>query len=186
MASTPVRSERYTRVAIAFHWVIAALIVINLGLGIAHDSLPKDWQVMPLHKSIGLTVLALTIGRIVWRLMHPAPPLPGDLKPWERMSAHVSHFLLYAFMLALPLTGWAMSSGPKRRPLEWFGLVDVPYLPVSPAAAGLGHDAHGVLGWAMIALLVLHIGAALRHHFLLRDNVLARMTPGVSTPEAAA
>ena len=185
MRSTLVRTDRYSRVAIAFHWTIAALIVFNLWLGLAHEALPKGWQVMPVHKSIGLTVLALTLGRIGWRLAHPAPPLPGDLRPWERLAAKASHLLLYALMLALPLTGWAMSSGPKRYPLSWFGLVDVPYLPMSADAAKLGHDAHGLFGWAMIALLLLHVGAALRHHFVLRDNVLARMTPGVPAPAPA-
>lgn len=182
MASAGFRGERYSRVAIAFHWVIAALIVFNLWLGLAHDSLPKDWQVMPVHKAVGITVLVLTLGRIAWRLTHPAPPLPSDLTPWERLAANASHVLLYAFMLAMPLTGWAMSSGPKRRPLTWFGQFDIPYLPVSATTADFGRDAHGVLGWGLIALLLVHIGAALRHHFLLRDNVLARMTPGVSAP----
>ena len=136
MRSALIRTDRYTRVAIAFHWVIAALIVFNLWLGLAHDSLPRDWQVMPVHKSVGLTVLVLTLARIAWRLAHPAPPLPADLQPWERIAANASHFLLYAFMLAMPLTGWMMVSGPKRRPLEWFFQFDVPYLPVSSGAAG--------------------------------------------------
>lgn len=88
MRSATIRTERYTRVAIAFHWVIAALIVFNLWLGLAHDSLPKDWQVMPVHKAVGVTVLVLTLGRIAWRLAHPAPPLPSDLKPWQRAAAY--------------------------------------------------------------------------------------------------
>lgn len=179
MRSALTHTDRYTRVAIVLHWVIAALIVFNLWLGLAHDSLPRNWQVMPLHKSVGLTVLALTIARIGWRLAHPVPPLPGDLKPWEKAVANASHFLLYALMLAIPLTGWMMVSGPQRRPLQWFSLFDVPYLPLSAAAADFGHEAHELLGWGMIALLVLHVGAALRHHFLLRDQVFARMTPGV-------
>ena len=182
MRASLVRTDRYTRVAIAFHWVIGALIVVNLWLGLAHEALPKAWQVMPVHKSIGLTVLALTLGRIAWRLAHPAPPLSADVKPWERLSAHASHFALYALMLGLPLTGWALASGAKRYPLKWFGQFDVPYLPVSPGTAETAYSLHGLFGWAMIGLLALHVGAALRHHFLLRDNVLARMTPGVSAP----
>ena len=183
MRSALIRTDRYTGVAIALHWAIAALIVFNLSLGLAHDSLPKDWQVMPVHKSVGLSVLMLTLGRIAWRLAHPAPPLPADLKPLERVAAKASHFLLYAFMLVMPLTGWMMVSGVKRRPLEWFFQFDVPYLPISPQMADFGHEAHELLGWAMIALLVVHVGAALRHHMVLRDNVLARMTPGVEAPE---
>lgn len=170
-------SERYSRVAIAFHWTIAALVLVNLWIGLGGDSLPKDWTVMPVHKAIGITVLALTLARIAWRLAHPAPRLPDHLQPWERAASHISHFLLYAFMLIMPLSGWAMSSGAKRRPLEWFGLFDIPYLPISPAVADIGHEVHELLGWGFVALIAVHFAAALRHHFLLRDNILARMLP---------
>lgn len=184
MRSTLNRTDRYTRVAIAFHWTIAALVVLNLSLGLGRGLLPRGWPVMPVHKAVGITVLVLTLGRIAWRLAHPAPPLPGSVQPWERAAATLSHIALYSLMLALPLSGWAMVSGGKRRPLEWFGLFDIPYLPVSDAVAAAGNTAHGVFGWAMIALVALHVAAALRHHFLLRDNVLARMTPGVNPPGA--
>lgn len=180
MRSATSRTERYSRGAIFFHWTIALLIIINLWLGLGHDSLPKDWQVMPVHKAIGITVLMLTLARIAWRLARPAPPLPNSLQPWERAAANVSHFALYAFMLIMPLSGWAMVSGTNRRPLEWFGQFDIPYLPVSDAIAGIGHDVHELLGWGFVALIALHIAAALRHHFLLRDNVLVRMLPGGS------
>lgn len=182
MRSTLVRTDRYSRVAIAFHWAIAALIVFNLWLGLGHDSLPREWNVMPAHKAVGITILALTVARIVWRLTHPAPPPPADIQPWERIAARASHIALYGFMLAMPLTGWAMVSGAKRRPLDWFGAFDIPYLSVTEPISEWGHDAHELLGWGLIALVVVHVAAALRHHFLLRDNVLARMTPGVRTP----
>lgn len=173
-------SERYSRGAIAFHWTIAALIIFNLWLGLGHDALPETWKVMPVHKAVGVTILVLTLARIGWRIAHPAPPLPAHLPGWERAAAHGSHFLLYAFMLIMPLSGWAMVSGVKRRPLEWFGLFDILYLPVSQGLADVGHDVHELLGWGFVALILLHIGAALRHHFLLRDNVLLRMLPGRS------
>lgn len=180
MRSALVRTDRYTRTAIVLHWTIAALVLVNLWLGLGHDSLPKDWAVMPVHKAVGITILALTLVRIGWRLAHPAPPLPVTLRPWERAAALTSHVLLYAFLLVMPLSGWAMVSGSKRRPLEWFGAFDIPYLPVSDAVAGAGHEVHELLGWGMVALLVVHVAAALRHHFLLRDNVLARMVPGLA------
>lgn len=173
-------TERYSRGAIAFHWIIAALIVFNLWLGLAHDSLPRDWKVMPVHKATGITILALTLARIAWRFARPAPALPTTLSTWERGAAHVSHFLLYAFMLVMPFSGWAMVSGPKRRPLQWFGQFDIPYLPVSPGVADIGHEVHEILGWGFVALIALHVVAALRHHFLLRDTVLVRMLPGAS------
>ncbi len=183
MRSALVRTDAYTRTAITLHWVIAALILFNLWLGLGHDSLPKEWAVMPTHKAVGITILFLTVVRIAWRLAHPAPPAPADIPEWQRAASRLSHFLLYAFLLIMPLTGWAMVSGSKRRPLEWFSAFEIPYLPVSDAVSGFGHEAHELLGWGLIALLVVHVAAALRHHFLLRDNVLARMTPGVSAPQ---
>lgn len=182
MTSTDSALVRYSHGAILLHWLIAALLIFNLAYGLAHDSLPRDWRIMPIHKAIGITVLVLTLARIGWRLTHPAPRLPAHLVGWERTAAHVSHFLLYAFMLAIPLSGWAMSSGPEPRPLTWFGLFDIPYLPVSEAMSDFGHEAHEILGYAAIALLLVHIGAAFRHHYLIRDEVMARMTPGVRVP----
>ncbi len=185
MRSALARADRYTGVAIALHWVIAALILINLYLGLAGDSLPKDWKVMPVHKAVGITVLALTLVRIGWRVAHPAPPLPAGMPAWERTAAKVNHFAFYALMMVLPLTGWAMVSGTdKRRPLDWFGVFDIPYLPVSKAVGGVGHELHEVLGWAMLALVVLHVAAALKHHFVSRDTVLTRMIPALGRPTA--
>jgi cytochrome b561 len=172
------RGDRYSRGAIAFHWVIAALVLFNLWLGLFHDSLPREWKVMPLHKSVGITVLALTLGRIAWRLTHRPPHLPQAMPDWEKLVAKVTHFVLYALLLILPLTGWLLSSNPERpRPIEWFFLFKLPVLPATPGLAGAAHEGHEILGWAMAVLVALHIAAALRHHFLLRDRVLARMLP---------
>ena len=168
--------ERYSLVARTLHWVMAILILFNLWLGIAHDSLPRDWQVMPVHKSVGLTVLALAIGRLVWRLTHRATPLPGGMPAWERMVAKTTHYVFYAFMLLLPLSGWIMTSAGGR-PLNWFFLFNVPKFAVSKGdpLVGLSGETHEILGYLWIALLVLHVGAALRHHFILKDDVLRRM-----------
>lgn len=171
--------RRYSGVAIAFHWVIAFLVIVNIAVGLLHDPIPALGAWMPGHKSIGITVLVLTIARLAWRLAHRPPPLPATTKAWERGAAHATHWTLYALLLAMPITGWLMVSGTaKRRPLDWFGLFDIPYLPVSKAAGSFGGDAHGLLGWLMLALVALHIAAALRHHLVLRDTVLLRMTPG--------
>jgi cytochrome b561 len=178
LRSALVTTDRYTRVAIALHWSIAALILFNLWLGLAHGSLPREWQVMPVHKAVGITVLALTLARIAWRLTHLAPAVPLDTPRWQRAAAHLSHYGLYAFMLIMPLTGWAMVSGAEtRRPLTWFFLFDIPYLPVSKAVAGVTRNAHELFGWLMLSLVALHVAAALWHHFFHRDTVLARMTP---------
>ncbi len=172
------RSDRYSTVAIWFHWTIALLVILNLAVGLLHDAVPALRAWMGAHKALGLAVLALTAARVAWRLAHRPPTLPAGTPAWERGLAHATHAALYGLMIAMPLTGWMMVSNPvKPNPISWFGLFDVPQLPVSGAVAGVGHSAHELLGWLMLVLVVLHIGAALRHHLLLRDTVLARMGP---------
>ena len=178
MRSAVVRTDRYTRGAIAFHWIIAAAILFNLWLGIWHESLPREWRVMPVHKATGITILVLSVARLAWRLTHRPPPLPATVPGWERAAAKAVHRTFYFLMIAVPLAGWAMSSvGTPPRPLDWYGLFPIPYLPVSAAVGDLGHDAHVILGYALAALVVIHIAAALRHHLLLRDATLVRMLP---------
>lgn len=172
------RGERYSRVAILFHWTIAVLVVVNLIVGLGHESIPALRAWMPGHKAIGITVLALTLARIAWRLTHRPPALPADVPAHVRIVARATHWALYALLLLMPLTGWMMVSGPKgRRPLTWFGTFDIPYLPVGAPGSDLGATAHGVLGWTMLALVLLHVAGALRHHLILRDATLVRMAP---------
>lgn len=172
----PPMDDRYTGVAIALHWIIALGVLTNFAVVL----IPGFPVGMPGHKAIGITVLFLTIARIVWRVLHRAPPLPAGTPGWEKGLAHATHGLLYLLMILLPLSGWIMVSGSaKRRPLEWFGAFDIPYLPASVEAGQGAHNAHGLLGWIMLALVVLHIAAALRHHFIQRDAVLARMIPAL-------
>lgn len=168
--------EKYNRGARAFHWTIAIFIIVNIALGLLHEPLEKIVQLMPLHKSIGLSVLVLTVGRIGWRLAWTKPPWPGSVTPFERAVASGTHFLLYVLMLAMPLTGWVFSSAGKY-PLTFFDLFPWPKLPVvkDSLLAGLTHEAHEILGWVMLALIVLHVAAALRHHFVLKDSILRRM-----------
>jgi cytochrome b561 len=174
----PVAGERYSSVAILFHWTIALLVIVNLIVGIGHERVPALRAWMPGHKAIGITVLALTLARLAWRLAHRPPALPASVPAGERRLAHAAHWTLYALMVLMPLSGWVMVSGPEgRRPLTWFGAFDIPYLPVGPAASDRAATAHGLLGWLMLALAVLHVAAALRHHLLLRDATLVRMAP---------
>ncbi|NIJ63336.1 MULTISPECIES: cytochrome b [Sphingomonas] len=173
------RGDRYSRGAIAFHWSIAALVLFNLIVGLFHDAMPRAWGIMPIHKSVGIAVLVLTLGRIGWRLTHKPPHLPELLPAWEKATAHTVHFILYALLLILPISGWLLSSNPERpRPINWFGLFEIPVLPATPGIAHNAHEAHELLGYLMAALVAIHIAAALRHHFILRDRVLARMLPG--------
>lgn len=171
--------NRYTSVARMLHWTIAVLIITNLVLGFGRGMLPKGMMAMPIHKSIGITVLVLTVLRILWRLTHRPPPLPGAMPVWERASATLVHWAFYALMIVLPLSGWIISSAGDR-PLNWFFLFDIPKLAVSKTDGlyGLSHEAHELLPWLWIALIALHVGAALRHHFVLKDDVLRRMVRG--------
>ena len=176
--SAIVRTDRYTGVAIAFHWIIGGLVIVNLILGLFHENLLRGVPVIPAHKAIGITVLVLSIGRLLWRLTHRPPPFPLATPRWEKAVARGTHALFYVLMIVMPLSGWAMSSaGASPRPISWFGLFPIPDLPVSAAAGGSSHETHVVLGWLMAALVVLHVAAALRHHLILRDATLARMLP---------
>jgi cytochrome b561 len=186
MASA-VRS-RYSKIAIAFHWVIAVLLIVNLVVGLwvldplvnSPDPATKrlGFTVIQLHKSVGLTVLVLAIARLAWRLMNPPPPYPDHMTRAEIVLAKLSHWGFYVLMLALPLSGWAMVSTSKIQfPILYFGLFQVPMLPISKAWGELLDQSHLILGWITLALIVLHVAAALKHHYLDRDDVLVRMLP---------
>lgn len=168
--------QRYNSVARALHWILAILIIGNLAGGLLHDALEGVVEVMPIHKATGLLILALAVFRIVWRLTNRPPPLPGHVHGLERTAAQAAHAGLYALMLVMPLTGWIFSSAGKW-PLSFYGLFDVPKLPFTKGdpIVGAAHEGHEILGWVFLALIVLHIAAALRHHFVLKDNVLRRM-----------
>lgn len=180
-------AARYGEVARWFHWTIALLIIGNLLVGFFHDSLPRAWvgTVMGAHKAIGLTVLALSLARLAWRLGHPAPRQMPNHAGWEKALAKATHWTLYAFMILMPLAGWLMvSAADTRRPLEFFGLFPLPFLPTGAdkGLAGLGHEAHELIGWGFVALLVLHIGGALKHQWMDRDHTLGRMVGWMAAP----
>jgi cytochrome b561 len=165
-----------------FHWLIAILILVQGGIGIAMVQMgltPAKLRVFALHKSIGMTILALVLLRIAWRLTEKRPADPAGTPRWQRGVARAMHLALYALILAIPLSGWWFNSAANA-PLVWFGLVDMPglthgYDPVWKPRALLLHE---FLFWLLVALLVLHVGAALWHHFRQRDDVLKRMLRG--------
>lgn len=187
---TEASHTRYSAVAIVLHWLMAVLIISNLAGGLVLEGLldsPDSSRVaigrimVGLHKSLGLTVLSLTVVRIVWRVSHAPPPLPAHMTPLERGLSRVSHAGFYVLMLALPMSGWAVvSTAAVPRPLQWFWLFDVPKLSLSADIYQTARQGHEVLGWIMIALLMLHVVAALKHHWFDRDVVLARMLFGRS------
>ncbi|MGN6730036.1 MAG: cytochrome b [Rhodanobacteraceae bacterium] len=171
---------RWGSVAQAFHWLIAALIVVQGAIGLTMVELgmtPTKVKVFALHKSIGLTVLALVLLRLAWRLTQRAPrevPMPR----WQLAAARTSHFLLYVLILALPFSGWLFNSAANF-PLEWFGMFHVPSLTrgLDPVLKAFALRAHVVLFWVLVAVVAVHVFAALWHHFRQRDEVLLRMLP---------
>jgi cytochrome b561 len=188
MVSNHAMLHRYTRTAVTLHWLIALLLVVNVGLGLAADALPDDWvrPVIDTHKSIGITVLGLALLRILWRLGHPAPLMARHRRRGERIAAHTAHALLYTLMLALPLSGWLHDSAWKdaaTHPMQLFGLLPWPrigwVMAIEPATKEGLHDAFGTLhtgfGYALYALVALHIAGALKHQWWDRERELQRM-----------
>lgn len=171
---------RYTRTAIALHWLLALAIIGSFGMGTYMADLPLSPQKLKLynwHKWAGVTILALSALRLLWRLAHrpPAdPPMPG----WQRTAAHATHLALYALFFAVPLVGWAYSSAAGF-PIVWFGVLPLPDF-VSPdkALAEMIKPWHERLAWLMAALVLLHVAAAVKHQFVDRDGLIGRMWPG--------
>jgi cytochrome b561 len=179
MATPPLDTQRYSRTAIALHWLIALLLVANLLLGYFHGDFGKSAErwLMFYHKATGITVLALTLIRIGWRLAYRPPAFDPVLKPWEARLARAVHFLFYLLLLAIPLTGWMLSSSSDR-PTNYFGLFEIAPLPVSRSdeAHDLFEGAHELLGKLVIGLIVLHVAGALKHHLQGHRHLVARMS----------
>ena len=163
------------------HWLIALLILALGVVGLTMGELPKTpkyFWVYTAHKSIGITVLALVVLRLAWRLYAGAPrPVPGT-PGWQERVASATHWLLYAMMLAIPLSGWLYDSASGLRPFKLFGLLEMPKL-VAPdeGAAQLSHALHEWGFWLLILVVLAHAGAALYHHIQQRDATLVRMLP---------
>lgn len=174
--------EEYGAVAKSFHWLIALLVIIMLGVGLYMSGLdpsPKMFQIYALHKSLGITILFLVILRLLWRLTNGVPiPLPNH-KAWEKILAKIIHSLLYLSLLAMPLSGWIMSSakGFSVSVFNWFTLPDL----VKPDdhLAELAVEFHELVAYSLIGMILLHIAGALKHHLIDRDDTLRRMLPAL-------
>jgi len=175
-------STRYDAVAMTLHWVMAVLILGLLAMGLTMTGLKPgsslQFQLYQGHKSVGITVLALALLRLGWRLTHRPPSLPETMPGWERRLAHAGHAALYTLMLAMPLLGWAVvSTSPFNIPTVLYGVIPFPHLPLPHDLNAAAKLLHRSGGWIMIATVFGHAAAALRHHYLLGDAVLTRMLP---------
>lgn len=174
------RPARYTRTAISLHWLIALGLACTLSLGFYMSDLPfspAKLQYYSWHKWAGVSLFLLALFRLVWRLTHAVPAAPAGMPAWQHAAAEWTHRVLYLLMLAIPLSGWLMSSA-KGVPTVWFGILPLPDLIGRDPELGkqLG-QLHGALNFGLLGLVGLHAAAAIKHHLIDRDEVLARMLP---------
>jgi len=179
-AILPMR-DRYTKVAIALHWILALGILLQIGLGLFLNDVPRGspersaW--VNFHKSIGITLAALIVVRLAWRITHRPPPLPGTMRSWERIAARANHALLYVCMLGMPLTGYIASNFSKFG-IKYFGLVMLPPWGFDDKQVYAAFNTmHKVLALVFVGLIVLHVAAALKHALFERDGLMRRMWP---------
>jgi len=173
-------AARYTGVAIGLHWLLALLIAGTFVVGLYMADLPVSPSRIKLysyHKWAGVTILALSLLRLVWRLTH-RPPADVAMPGWQAKAAHVTHWALYALFFLVPLAGWAYSSAAGF-PVVWFGVLQLPdFVPVDKALAEMLKERHEMLAWAMAVLVLLHVAGALKHQLIDKDGLLDRMRPG--------
>jgi cytochrome b561 len=159
------------------HWGMAFLIIGMLAMGLFLDDIPKDSKpfIMMLHKSFGVMILFLAVFRLIWRAQNIQPPLPDTISSLQKALSKGTHHLLYLLMIAMPLSGWLMSSGFGKS-ISFFGLFDLPLLIIPNRELGVFFkESHELIAWVLIGLIALHGGAALFHHFILKDGILKRM-----------
>ncbi len=177
--------RRYHGLSITLHWVLAIALVGMFGMGLYMADLPFSPQRLKLynwHKWAGVTVLALSTLRLLWRLTHRPPALPQavtlSMPGWQMRAYHATHGLMYALFFIVPLVGWAYSSAAGF-PIVWFGVLALPdFVSADKALAELIKPFHQISAFALAALVVLHVGAALKHHWIDKDGLLNRMLPG--------
>ena len=173
-------ADRYNATAIALHWLVFALVVCGFALAVYMVDLPLSPQKLRYfswHKWTGVTIFMLAVARLAWRLTHDAPPAVSGMPRWQRRAASVSHILLYALIIVIPVTGWLYSSAAGVQTV-YLGVLALPDLLVKDkAVAGVLKSIHVTLNYTLLALVVVHAAAALKHHFVDRDDVLKRMLP---------
>ncbi len=173
--------SKYSKVAIALHWILAALIISNFVLASMAEDVARELRgaYMNPHKAIGISILLFSVFRLYWRMGHKPPPLPGAITGWQAKAGRYVHTIFYFLIIAVPLSGWIMASAhPQAPPVSFFGLFDFS-LPIgkNEALAGFGHEAHEILTKPLAILIILHILAALKHQFADRLPFIQRMLP---------
>jgi cytochrome b561 len=185
---TQAARERYTTVAIVLHWLIALILISNFVLAWQFEDAKglAKFELFQWHKSLGITVLVLSLVRLAWRLINPPPPPLASMKPWQQHASMAVHLGFYVIMIGMPMSGWLMvSASPRNIPTLLFGVINLPYLPFvhglaveqAKALAEAFSEAHEVMAWITYGLIGLHVGAALKHQFLDRDTIVSRMIP---------
>lgn len=174
------RTERYDRIAITLHWLVALAIIANFALGLYMSDLkltPWKLKLYSWHKWNGVSIFVLVALRLAWRQFHTPPAMPESMPRWQRQAAHAGHHMLYLLMFAVPLSGWLMSSALGVQTVV-FGILPLPDLLAKDKELGeLLKIVHQALNFGMAAIVLGHAGAALKHHYLDRDDVLRRMLP---------
>lgn len=178
------QAQGYSPVARTFHWVTAALVLTTLPIGVTMVNVPNlgptGDTLFHLHRSIGVTVLVIVALRLLYRLRHPAPPLPAEMPAWQQMAAHATHWGLYALLIVQPILGWIATSA-YRAPVLYFWLFELPPIwKEDRAFSQTMFRVHMTVGIFIALLICVHIGAALYHHFVIRDRVLLGMVSGWS------
>ena len=179
-------NHSYTAIAKLFHWGMALVIagLIALGFVMTDMSLsPEKLQYYAWHKWAGVSVFMLVWLRLAWRVFNPPPAYPNTMSPWLQRVAHLGHAALYGLMLVIPLSGWLLSSA-KGVPTVWLGVLPLPDLLEKNKELGhLLHEVHESLNVCLLLLLSGHVVAALKHHWMDRDDILKRMLPSHNTPK---
>lgn len=172
--------QNYGAVAKTFHWLMAVLIIVLLTVGLIMTDMensPDKFKLYGLHKAFGILVLFLATLRFGWKILDVSPLLPDHMSKMAKLGAKLAHLALYALMFAMPMSGWVMSSAAGF-PVSVFGLFTMPNLvePDKELAKNI-NELHESMAWLLIVLIVLHIIAALLHHFYYKDNTLRKMLP---------
>lgn len=177
-AAPTLQSDRYSGIAIALHWITAVLVLFMIAAGITMLRLPQGETqnlLFNLHRSVGVLLFPIVLIRLIYRWNNPPPPLPDDLPPQQKLAAHLNHYALYGLLLLNPLLGWWATSAFGAA-VNVFWLFELPPLVAeNKPLSEILLPTHATVGILITLLVVMHIGAALFHHFIRRDRILLRM-----------